>query len=201
MTALEQLHGGLTLANAAVALQQNAFAVDLHQNAVQGAAITQMDIQRSRQGRDKAGSVVLAAQQGRVVFFAQENVVLISLHTIGQHQNGQFHGQQPVKGEQTLLPCQALQISGLRTADDLNVIGVKMLKKARQRQCRTADRTAADQLIQIIFGAVDDLQAELGNQFMQFYRIIALHWFFLRRNVMIVYYTAIGMNWQGQKVF
>ena len=135
------------------------------------------------------------------MFFAQEYIVLVGLYAVGQHQKRQLHRQKPVKGEQALFPGQALQISGFRTADDLNVIRVKMLKKARQRKRRTANRTAADQLVLIIFGTIDHFQTELGNQFMQFYRIIALHWFFLRRNVMIVYYTAIGMNWQGQKVF
>ena len=51
VSALEQLHSGLALANAAVAFQQDALAIDLHQHAVDGAEFAQMDVQRRGQGR------------------------------------------------------------------------------------------------------------------------------------------------------
>ena len=94
VTALNQLHSGLALTDAAVAHQQHAFAVHLHQHTVTGDAGGQLDVEVGNQGGHQGGGGLLAHQQGHVMGlaggqqFGQDGQVAAQNHRrrIGAHQ-------------------------------------------------------------------------------------------------------------------
>ena len=173
MSALEELHRGLALAHAAVALEQDPLAIDLHQNPVDGAPLPQMNVEGGRQRRREGGSIDGGAHEGGVVFFGRLNIFRQGLHPVGQDEQGDLVGQKPVDALHPLVIAQAAEIIILRLADDLDVGGVKIFKKARQGQGRPGDRPTGNEKIQIILRAIDGLQPELAHQLVELHRIIA----------------------------
>ena len=132
-----------------------------------------MNVEGGRQRRREGGSIDGGAHEGGVVFFGRLDIFRQGLHPVGQDEQGDLVGQKPVDALHPLVIAQAAEIIILRLADDLDVGGVEIFKKARQGQGRPGDRPAGDEEIQIILRAIDGLQPELAHQLVELHRIIA----------------------------
>ena len=109
------------------------------------------------------------------------------LDAVGQHQQRDMVGEQLV---QALLPLglgQALEGIILRLADDLDLVAVKILIKAGERQGRPGHGPGLDQDILIILRSADHLQMQLADDLMQRHRIFR-HRLLLRIKGIMIYY-------------
>ena len=137
MAALQQLHSGLTFADAAVADQQNALAVNLHKNTMTGDAGCQSGLQIGDDGGNDGAGSLGRAQNGYVVLLGHFQADAVRLDVSGNEQGGELVGKQPVKNHRPLSVFQLGQIAHFYIAHDLQTHWFKMVKITCQLQSGT----------------------------------------------------------------
>jgi len=139
VAALDELDGCLALADAAVAEDQHALAVHVHQHAVARDHGRQLVVEEVDGHARKLDRGAARAQQGAAVF-------LRHLHALGEHvelagddQRRDLILEQILKAFAPLGGGKALEEHRLRLADDLEPARVKVVEKADELQPRAVD--------------------------------------------------------------
>ncbi len=175
MPALDQLDRRLALADAAVAENQHALAVDLDEHAVAGDARRKHDIEIGNQCRHELARALGGAEQGYIVFFGA-----------GQHVGGQFkaggdhdrRGMRGEKGVQRRLHCVAralVEKTHLALAENLDALGIEQLKETDERQHRAVDLIGGNHNLGCLRRQSKGLERELAHQGFQGNAVLFLH--------------------------
>ena len=167
VSALDQLHGGLALADATVAKDQNALAVDLHQHAVAGDPGGQIGLEGRDQAGDDGGRGVLTPEDGDIVLPGHLQALGQGLQIPGNHQGRDLIREEMVKYNGPLLAAELLEIAGLHVAENLQAHGLEMVKKTGQLQAGTADVVHSDVNPVKILGLVQGDQLKVLHQLRQ----------------------------------
>ena len=191
---LDQLDGQLALADAAVAQDQDAFAVHLHQNAMAGDAGRQLHIQHAEQAAHQNAGGFIGAQQRHLIFLSQ----LQHLGERGQlvaagddHRRG--HGpKQVVQRFIAALGGLHRQKVHLGQAHDLQPQVVKILIVPCQEQARAVDLRDLHMDLAELAGGVDHLHVDPLRQFGQRYGKI-FHPYILPGNRLCSLSVSVGI--------
>ena len=177
MAALEQLHGGLTFADAAVADQENALAVDLHQHAVAGNPGRQRGFQVGDDGGNDGAGGFLGAQDGNIVLLRHLEALGVGRDVPGDEQRREFVGKQPVEDRSPLLGLQFVHIAHFHIAHDLQTHRLIMVKIARQLKAGSCHVLNGDADGVKIRGRVGDFQIKFLYQRFQRHTVCIRHGF------------------------
>ena len=164
VAALDELDGRLALADAAVAVDEDALAVDLDQHAVAGHAGGQGALEVGDQARDDIGRRVLRAEHGHVVFFRHLQAFRHRLEAAGEDQRRALVGQEMVKNDDPLLRRELLQVGRLHRAADVDAHRLIVVKKTGQMQARAADIVNSHADLVKVRGLVEKVKIEFRNQ-------------------------------------
>ena len=85
MAALNKLHGNLAFTDAAFSVEQNAFAVDLDENAVTGYALCKGDTQSVGNSRHKLGGGLRRSVNRDIILLCKVDNALIHKHIPGKN--------------------------------------------------------------------------------------------------------------------
>ena len=175
VAALDQLDGRLALADAAVAEDQYALAVHVHQHAVARDHGRQLVVEEVDGHARKLDRGVLRAQQGAAVF-------LRHLHALGEHvelagddQRGDLVLEQILKAFAPLGGGKALEEHRLRLADDLEPARVKVVEKADELQPRAVDVRDGQRLRLEIRTGIEHLHLKFFHNILYLYASIGIH--------------------------
>ena len=141
VAALDQLNGQLAFADAAVAKDQDAFAVHLHQHAVPGDAGRKLQVQHADQAAHQGAGSFVRAQQGNCVLLRQ----LLHFRERGQLLAAADDDRRGLLTEQLLQRLVALfcrqtgQKVHLCQTHDLQTELIEVIIVARQKQTRAVD--------------------------------------------------------------
>ncbi len=173
--ALDELDGRLALADTALAEDQHALAVHVHQYAV---------------ARDHGGQLVVevvddhARELDRGVLRAQERAAVFPrhLHTFGEHvepagddQRGDLILEQRLKLRPPLVGGKAPEEHTLRLADDLEPARIEVVEKADKLQSGSVDVRDGQRLRLEIRAGVKHLHLKFFNDVLYFYASIGIH--------------------------
>ena len=171
MAPLEKLHGALGFADTAVAGQEDALAVDLHQNAVAGDPGGQSGFQVGDDGGDDGAGGILGEQYGDIVLFRHFQHFGMGLDAPGNEQGGELVGEQPVKDGTAVGGGQLAHIAHLHIAHNLQAHGFVVVEEARQLQARPGDVLHRNTDGGIVRGGVGNFQMKFVHQCFQRYGI------------------------------
>ena len=160
MAALEKLHSRLALADTAFTDEQNAFAIDLHQDAVARDPGSQRRPEIGDNTGNQGAGGLGGAKHRNVVLFGHGDTFRPGLDVPGDDQRRKFVGEQAVKNHGALLLGQFFQIAGFHIAQNLQAHGFKMVEIARQLQPRTRHVRDGQADGGIICGGKSHLQVE-----------------------------------------
>ena len=160
---LDQLHGGLALANAALAGQQHALAVNLHQNAVAGDPGSQLPGQVGDDGGDDGAGGAGPAEDGDVVLLGHLQAFGAGDQAPGCNEGGDLVAEEPVIDHQPLGGIHLVEIARLHIADDLQAHGLEMVEISGDLQARTGHIRHGDLDLVVIRGTPGHLQIKLGD--------------------------------------
>ncbi len=181
MTALDQLNGGLALADAAVAEDQHALSVDLDQHAVAGDAGRKHDIEIGDQRRHELTCALGGAEQGHIVLFRAGEHVGGQLQTGGDDDRRRVGGKKRVHRLLDRLARALVEEAHLALAEDLDALGVEGLKEADQRQYRTVDLVGGDLNLGCLGRQGQGFKRKFANQGFEGNAVLFLHMMFLSR--------------------
>ena len=128
---LEELQCGFAFAHAAVAHEQQPFAVDLHQHAVAGDPGGQGGFQIEDDVGGQGGGGLRGAQDGDGVLFGHGQTLLVHREAPGDQQGRGLVGEQLVEDGGPLLGRFPLQIADFHVAQDLQPHGLEIVEIAR----------------------------------------------------------------------
>ena len=127
MAALDQLNGRLAFANAAVAKDQDAFAVYFHQHAVTSDAGGELGAQCLDQGAHQRGGHLSRLQQWHAVLLGKLHHFRQRLKSAGQDDCRRLEREKLFEMGTADLRIQLIQVGKLSQADDLDPGAVKVL--------------------------------------------------------------------------
>ena len=163
VAALDQLDRRLALADAAVADQQDALAVDLDEHAVARDARRKLNVQIRDEGSHDVGCGFRRAQQRHAVADRQRVHFLARLDAAGKNDGRRLLGKVAFERNAALVGAPALHHRRLRTADDRNALGVEIFEIAAQLHARPHDVARLDQDIVCAFRQIGGLKLQLVN--------------------------------------
>ena len=175
VSTLHQLDGGLTLAHAGLAQQQHALAIYLHQHTVAGDAGSQVGFQGGNDGAHEHTGGVLAAKHRPVIFLRHLHALREGINTPGDDKGRNILAQQQLKALPPLIRRQAREVGILHLANDLEPMGIEVVKKSGKLQAGTIHVLRADSLVLIALRPAEHLQIKLFDQFAQFDGVQAFH--------------------------
>ena len=175
MAALEQFHGVFTLADTTLTDEQNTLAIDLHKNTVARNMGRKKVFEGRGQRAHKVASGILRTQDRLAMLCRHLHALGIGLKPAGVDQRRNRITEQLVKTLQPLLTTQIGQIAILHIADQLDPMGVKMLKITHQLKSGTIHTVLVDLDVLVILPAVEHLQREFADDALQLYKTIVIH--------------------------
>ena len=134
---LYKLQSGLGLTYAGVAHDQDALAVNIHQNAVDADAGSQLHLEPADHLTGKVRGGLLRDQAGDPPLGTDGQHIIRRLVGPGEDQAGDVVGQELFKAHPGQLIVHAVDVFLLHIADDLDTAVVKVIKKACQLKGRT----------------------------------------------------------------
>ena len=155
---LDQLQGRLRLTDAALARDQDALAVYVHQHAMDGNARRQPDVQPADGLSHKGGGRFLGHQDGNLLFNGDLTEERIRLQLPAVYQTGHGIGKKLVIDLQLPFLRHGFHIRVFHEADDLQARGLMVFKIAGKLQRRPVDIRLRDP---------DPLHLDLGSQVFQ----------------------------------
>ena len=175
VAALDELKGGFAFSDAAVARQQHALAVDLHQHAVGCQPRREIIVQQEDDPCLKLRSVGLNVEHVPVVFLRHLKALGKGLALVADDKTGNVIGHESVKGFQPRFVAERLQIGRLDPADNLNAFRIEVIVEAGQLHGGPVDVRHRQQGSVVILRKVQGLQLHLFHDGFQRDRIVALH--------------------------
>ena len=166
--ALDQLNGQLALADAAVAQDQDALAVHLHQHAVPGDAGSQLQVQHADQAAHQGAGRLVGAQQRHAVLFGQLQHLRerFQLFAAAHDNSRRLLAEQLFQRLVALFGREPGQKIHLCQTHDLQTEFIKIVIVSGQKQTRTVDLCDLNIDLVQFFGGIDHLQADaLGQRF------------------------------------
>ena len=139
MAAFDKFDSCLALTDTAVAVDENAFAVDLDQNTVARDARSKRTFQIGDKARNDIGCCILCSKNCNVVLFRHFKAFRHGLKPACENQCRAFIGQEVVKNNDPFFRREFLQIGRLHCAADIDAHRLIMVEKACQMKARTAD--------------------------------------------------------------
>ena len=139
MAALYQLKRRLALADARIAGQQHALAVNLDEHAVYRRAGRKVRVQRAYDIGHKVGGVLACCKHIAVVLFRHLKALGKRRCAVAQNKRRNIVFHELLKALSALGLGLELEICALDPADYLQTLGVKVVVKARKLQCGTVD--------------------------------------------------------------
>ena len=167
VTALDQLNGGLTLADAGITEDQDALAVDLHKHAVTGDAGCQLGVQRRDELAHQGGGHLGRHQNRHTVLFAVLHHLRQRLHAAAQHHGGRLEGEKLFQMGVAQGSGQFIQIGHLGQADDLDALAVEIFIVTGQQDARAVHLRCRDLDLFQLTGGVGDRQVGFLSQLCQ----------------------------------
>ena len=146
----------------------HAFAVHLHQHTVAGDAGGQIGFQGGDDGTHQHAGGILAAQYRTIILLRHLHALGIGIDPPGDDEGGDILAEQLLKALPPLVRRQAGEVGILHLADDLEPVGIKIVKKTGELQAGAVHILGADGLILIAGSAPQHLQVELFDQLAQF---------------------------------
>ena len=196
VSSLDQLNGGLALTDAAVAKDQHTLSVDLHKHAVAGDTGSEVGVQIGNDRRHECAGALLGAKQGDGVLLGKGHHFIKAGQIGGQNQCHGLQTEEALQSFDSLLVGKLGKILMLHASDQLDSVGLKHFRKARNRQSRSVQLGAADLDIFPVLGQGDDLQLKLTDDLTQRNGIIRLHSnFSFCRNYLII--PCFPPKWKG----
>ena len=132
VAALNQLDGGLALADAAVAQQQDALAVDLHQHAVAGDARRQVHLQGGDHRRHKIAGRKTGAQQRNLIGVGRRHHLLGDVQVAADDDRRHLLGKELIQKLLPLLGGVLFHIGKLAQTEQLDSVAVEVIVKSAQ---------------------------------------------------------------------
>ena len=169
VAAFHQLNGGLALAHAAVAQDEDAFAVDLHEHAVTGHAGGQFYVQDVDEGAEQRGSALGGDQQRHLVLTGKLQEFRQNFQPAADDDSGRLQREHLFQMAAAVRLGQLLQIGDLHHAADLDAAGVKILVVPRQHDARTVHIRGVDGDVGQFLGRIDGIHFQGGRKFAQWY--------------------------------
>ena len=165
MAALDELDRRLALADAAVADEQNALAVDLDEHAVARDARRKLDVQvRDERGHDVRGRLRRAQNRHRVA--ARERAHLRArLDAASEDDGRRLLGKVAFERDAALIGAPALHHRDLRAAHDRDARGVEIFEVAAQLHARPHDIARLDEDVVGASRQIGRLKLQLVNDF------------------------------------
>ena len=175
MAPFDQLQSRLALADAAVAHQQHALAVDLHQHAVGGDAGGQMGAQGGDQVGLKLRGVAGGEKHVAVILLRHFQAFGEGLGPVADHQGADVILHELLKGLAPVLRGKRIQICTFHPPYYLYAVGVKVIIEAGELHGRAVHVGGFDQGGLVILGGVQRLELVLLYQGLQLYGIFTDH--------------------------
>ena len=179
MTAFDELQSCFALADAAVAGEQDALTVDLHQHAVGRQARGEIVVQGHDDPRLEIGGVLIGAQDVAVILLGHLEAFLRGLHAVAEHQRGDIVGHKALVSGEAIFVGEGVQVGALDVADDLQPLGVEVIIEAGELQGGAVHVGGGEDGLVIIAGRVQHGQAALLDNGFKLDRIFASHSWFL----------------------
>ena len=167
VAALDQLDGGLAFADAGIAQNKDAFAVDFHQHAVAGDAGSQLFIQRGDEHAHQGGGHLGRHQNRHTVLFAVLHHLRQRLHAAAQHHSRRLKGEKLFQMGFAQGGGQFIQIGHLGQTDDLDALAVKIFIVTGQQDARAVHLRCRDLNLFQLTGGVGDCQVGFLSQLCQ----------------------------------
>ena len=175
VAALDELQRGLALADAAVAHQEQALAVDLDQHAVQGHARGQRFLQRVDHVRLEFRGVHLGDEHAAVILARHLDALGEGGHAVADDERADVVLHETLEGAQPLLGGEGVEIGALDAAHDLDASGVEIVVEPGQLHGGTVDVGGRDQRRFIVFGERQRGEPVFLRHALELYRIFAAH--------------------------
>ena len=175
MAALNQLDGGLALADAALAQQQNALAVDLHQHAVAGDARRQVHLQGGDHRRHKIAGRKTGAQQRNLIGVGRRHHLLWDVQVAADDDRRHLLGKELIQKLLPLLGGVLFHIGKLAQTEQLDSVAVEIIIKSAQLQSRAVDVHRLNHDLLRVTGHIDRFQLQVFDQFGKRDRIQLCH--------------------------
>ena len=167
VAALDQLDGGLAFADAGIAQNKDAFAVDFHQHAVAGDAGSQLFIQRGDEHAHQGGGHLGRHKQRHAVLLGELHHLRKRLHAAGQDDGWRLEREQLFQMGVAQRSGQFFQIGHLGQADDLDALVIKIFVVTGQQDARTVHFGRGDHDLFQFAGGIGDGQIGFFRQFCQ----------------------------------
>ena len=171
MATLQKLHRRLAFADAALAGNQHAFAVHLHEHGVAGNPGCQEGFEVRNDGGNHGTGGFIAAQYGNVMLFRHLHQLLVRLNIPGNEHSRGFEGQETVINPASLEAGKFIQVAGLHVADHLEPHRLKVLEKACQLQAGSGHILHRQVNLLIIRGGIGHPQIKFLYQFGKGYTV------------------------------
>ena len=166
VAALDQLDGQLALADAAVAQNQDALAVDLYQHAMAGDAGRKLKVQHADEAAHQGAGHLVGAQQRYFVLLRQLQHLRKRLQLLAAADDDGWRllAEQLVEALAALFGGKPGQKVHFREAHDLQAQLVEVVIVAGQKQTRAVDFSDLDADLVQLARRISDLKADLLDQ-------------------------------------
>ena len=172
MPAVDELECGLGLADAAVADEQDAYAADVEQLAVDGVAGCERGGEIVHHVALNGGGGLVADKERSGMPFGDMLHVFRDGVLVRDDDAGHAFGEQALELLRSLFGVQRLEISHLRIAEDLDPVLREELVEPRKKQPRTVGGGGAEH--DVLLRGEDDLELEIRREFFGGDRLLAL---------------------------
>ena len=164
MAALQKLDGRLAFADAAVAQNQHALTVNVHQHAVAGDLRGQRIIEIVNDMTGGVHRITAGAQQGTAMLLGHLQQLVEHLQIPGDDHSGKAVAHQAVEDPCPLLGGHAGEKAHLALSQYQQPLGVKIIIKSHQLQGRTEHVRHRDNAGIVISAFAEDLHVEVFSQ-------------------------------------
>ena len=163
VTALDELHRSLTLTNTGLTHDENTLTGDIHENAMAGGLGGQGRLQMVGDQGDKDRGGFLTAQNGPLVLYCHLHEFRIGLQSTGQDHRRNGLLEEGVEALPALLRGLRAQVGPLHLTQDLDAVGVEIVKKTQDLQGGTVDVILPDEAPLVVLAGIENFQFKTLN--------------------------------------